>query len=277
MNQSKIDLAVREVAWESELKGAAMLIKSKLAPKDIQTPEAALFCILAGRDLGLSPVQSLRSIRPIQGKIELSADLQLGLFHREGGKSSWAELTDNRASLKLLAPWSLEPHVSTFTLDEAKRAGLLGNSTWAKYPKAMLRSRAITQGLKDIGFLAGAGVYAPGEISGNAVVDESTGEVLPTAERHPESVQFKATDGVLERMDDGEQAGVRKRAEQVSEAVTAGDMESAATILSFLDQDQKVAVWHLLDSPVKKALKKYSADQQRALEAPQEVEPQQAA
>jgi hypothetical protein len=86
--------------------------------------------------MGLSPVQSLRSIRVIQGKLELSADVQLGMFHQRGGKSQWLELTDKSVKLKLVAPWSIEAHVCTYTIEDAKRAGLLSNQTWTKYPKA---------------------------------------------------------------------------------------------------------------------------------------------
>ena len=159
------------VNWSQELEGARMLIKSGLLPQSLKSPEAALFVILTGRDLGLSPVQSLRSIHVIQGKIEVAADAQLGLFHRSGGKSHWKELTNDRAVLELHAPWLTGPHVESFTLEDAKRAKL-GGDNWQKYPKAMLRSRAITAGLKSIGFDPTAGMYAPGEIGGEAVVVE---------------------------------------------------------------------------------------------------------
>lgn len=171
------------VAWDQELRGASYLLKSGLCPVALKTPEAVLFVILAGRDLGLSPVASLRGLTIIQGKIEVSADLQLGLYHRAGGKSEWQLLTDTAAAIKLSAPWLTQAHLSSFTMDDAKRAGI-SSENYKKYPKAMLRSRAITQGLKDIGFDATAGVYAPGEIGGEAVVVEE--EVKPVAATEPQ-------------------------------------------------------------------------------------------
>jgi hypothetical protein len=155
----------RPVDWDRELAGAKMLLKSGLLPAAIKTPETAMFIILAGRDLGLSPVQSLRSIHVIQGKVEVAADQQLGLFHRAGGKSRWEALTNERAVLILTAPWLSAPHTESFTLEDAKRAKL-GGDNWQKYPKAMLRSRAITAGLKSVGFDPTAGVYDYGEIGG---------------------------------------------------------------------------------------------------------------
>jgi hypothetical protein len=157
------------VQWDAELRGAQYLLKSGLVPADIKTPEAAMFIILAGRDLGMSPVQSLRSIRVIKGKVEVAADAQLGKFHTSGGRSRFLTLTNDAAKLELSAPWLTAPHVETFTIEDARLAQL-GGDNWKKYPKAMLRSRAITAGLKSIGFDATAGVYAPGEIGGEVQV-----------------------------------------------------------------------------------------------------------
>jgi hypothetical protein len=154
------------VAWNDEMEGAKMLLRSGLLPDTIKTPEAALFIILTGRDMGLSPVQSLRSIYIVKGKVEVSADMQLGLFHREGGRSHWVTLSDTQAVLRLAAPWLLEPHEESFSIEDAKRAGLAGGQNWRAWPKAMLRSRAITAGLKSIGFDPTAGMYAPGEVGG---------------------------------------------------------------------------------------------------------------
>lgn len=169
------------VAWEAELKGAQYLLKSGLCPVALKTPEAVLFTILAGRDLGLSPVASLRGLSIIQGKLEVSADLQLGLFHRAGGKSEWSCLSDAQAILILHAPWLTKPHSSSFSMNDAKRAGI-ATGNYQKYPKAMLRSRAITQGLKDIGFDATAGVYAPGEIGGPSDVVDGEAVVIAAEE-----------------------------------------------------------------------------------------------
>ena len=170
--------ATTSVDWDRELRGAEMLRRSGLAPSALKTPEAILFVILAGRDLGLSPVQSLRSIHIIQGRLELSADVQLGLFRRAGGRAEWVTLTESEAVLRLVHPDGDE-HTESFSAEDARRAKL-GGENWAKYPKAMLRSRAITAGLKSLGFDPTSGVYAPGEIDTTAaVVVTEDGEVVP--------------------------------------------------------------------------------------------------
>lgn len=170
------------VNWEAELRGAATLMKSGLLPKAITSPEAALFLILTGRDLGLSPVQSVRSIHIIQGKVELDADIQLAIFKNRGGRAQFRELTDKRAVLELIHP-NGDTHVETFTWEDATRAKLV-NETWQKWPKAMLRSRAITAGMKSVGFDLLSGTYAEGEIGGpmpSVPSGASAAEVSPAA------------------------------------------------------------------------------------------------
>ena len=247
------------INWQSELDGAAMLVKSKLVPRDIGTPEAALFCILAGRDLGLSAVQSLRSIRPIQGKIEVSADIQLALFHRGGGKSRWLKLDHTGAELELSASWLTAPHVSKFGIEDAKRAELMSSANYRKYPQAMFRSRAITQGLKNVGFLMGAGVYAPGELGGAVTVDAS-GEVLPASEGAETAETPRLSDasglaGVVEALPDEEREELANTAQLISDAVRGGEMESALNYWHARDNDQKIAIHAMLDKEIRKAIK----------------------
>lgn len=265
------------VNWTEELKGAAALLSSGLAPRDLKTPQSCMFVILAGRDLGLSPVQSLRSIRPIQGKIELSADLQLALFGREGGKFKWRKLTDDAVQLELHAPWLVEPHVSTWTMEDAKRAGLANGDNWRKYPRAMLRSRAITAGLKDIGFLQGSGVYAPGEISGKMVVDADTGEVLPTDDQTasevaqmPKPQQTSADEGALAGLDEAIALRVLDWQIVITEAFDQGDMDTAYSTYKLAKQalegnaDAQVALRKGLKSNCKTKLRQMSDDELRA-------------
>ncbi len=186
------------VQWDRELEGAKMLMRSGLLPDSIKTAEAALFVILTGRDLGLSPVQSLRSINLIKGKVEVAADMQLGLFHRAGGKSQWVTLTNEEAVLRLDAPWLLEPHEETFSMEDAKRAGLTGSQNYKAYPRAMLRSRAITASLKSIGFDPTAGVYAPGELGGDAVVVGEEVAIPVTVDRGEDAMEAAASDDAAE-------------------------------------------------------------------------------
>lgn len=169
-NEVAIAHSIQALDWDKELRGAQFLYRSGLCPSGIKSPEAALFIILTGRDLGLSAVQSLRSIHIIQGKVELAADQQLALFKRRGGRATWLALTDTKGSLKLTHP-NGDAHTEEFTIQDAQKAGLMDSTGWKKYPKAMIRSRCITAGLKSIGFDATAGMYDEAELGGEEVTE----------------------------------------------------------------------------------------------------------
>lgn len=139
------------------------LVATHFLPRAVDTAGKAAALILTGREMGLGPMASIRSLAIVEGKPVLAADLQLGIFKRAGGQAVWQRLDDQGAVLWLRHP-NGDEHTETFTVADAERAGLVDKDNWKKYPKAMYRSRAITAGLKSIGFEPLAGTYDPEEL-----------------------------------------------------------------------------------------------------------------
>lgn len=106
-------------------------------------PHAVYACVLAGRELGIGPMESLREIHMIDGRPSMSAKLMLGLVRRAGhsvtGKrgSDRAEVTGTRAD-------NGDTFTVEWTIDDAKRAGLLNKKVWQRYPSEMLWARAVS-------------------------------------------------------------------------------------------------------------------------------------
>lgn len=143
---------------------AGALVPTGMLPDWIKTPGQACAIILAGQELGMAPMRALRSLQMVKGKVTESADSQLARFKSDGGRAVFETLTETEAVLRLRHP-NGDEHVETFTLEDARKAGLAGQGgMYQKYPKAMLRSRAITAGLKSIGWEGGSGVYDPSEL-----------------------------------------------------------------------------------------------------------------
>ncbi len=153
----------RALDVEAALRLADLLYQSGFLPKAIKTPQQAFALILTGREMGLGPMASVRSIGIVDGKPVVAADLQLGLFKRAGGRAIFERLDDKGAVLKLRHP-NGDEHTESFTDADARNAGLVNKDNWKRYPKAMYRSRVITAGLKSIGFEPMAGVYDPEEL-----------------------------------------------------------------------------------------------------------------
>lgn len=121
---------------------AATLCASGLMPKGASRPEAAFFVIATGRELGLTALQSLRSIHVVDGKPTMSADLMIALCKRspQCERFALAESTSERATYATTRHGEGETRM-TFTREDAERAGLAAKDVWRKYPAAMLRAR----------------------------------------------------------------------------------------------------------------------------------------
>lgn len=135
------------------------------------TPQAVLATILAGRELGLQAMASLRSIHIVEGKPTLSADLLRALVVQSGHARYFrcTERTAERATFETQRgddpPMSL-----TFTLEEgramwAKGEDAWNKSGWGKHPADMLVARASAKLARlvypDVCF----GLYTPDELT----------------------------------------------------------------------------------------------------------------
>ena len=149
-----------------------VLVKSGMLPAHIKTPQAAVAIIQKGRELGIQPMYALSNIVSIQGKPTANAELMLALIYRDHGDNAITFThSDNTACAIAYArrSWK-QPQTYTFTIEDAKAAGLLSNQTWQKYPAAMLRARCISAVARMAFPDSIGGMYTPEELG--AEVDE---------------------------------------------------------------------------------------------------------
>lgn len=130
----------------------------------IKTVEQGVALMLIAQAEGLHPAVAARDYNIIQGRPALKADAMLARFHAAGGKVVWNVYTDNAVS----ATFShLQGGTATveWTLAQAKAAGLTGKDVWKQYPRAMLRSRVISEGIRTVYPGVSVGVYTPEELT----------------------------------------------------------------------------------------------------------------
>lgn len=108
-------------------------------------PEAVLACILAGHEAGVSPMQALQKIHVIEGRPALSAELMRGLVLQHGHEIWFEEQSSTRVTIGGKRAGGTRETKVTWTMDDAKRAGLSDRANWKKYPTAMLTARATSQ------------------------------------------------------------------------------------------------------------------------------------
>lgn len=137
---------------EEALKFADIMSKSDLVPKDFKDkPGNILVAIQKGLEIGLSPMAALESIAVINGRASLWGDALLGLV-QVSPQYEWhneAESTPTKG-VCIVKRKGHEPHRVEFSIEDAKRAGLLGKSgPWQQYTARMLTLRARAFALRD--------------------------------------------------------------------------------------------------------------------------------
>lgn len=184
------------------------LAKSTLIPAALQKkPEDVLTIVLTGAEMGLAPLQSLRSIQIISGKPSLSADLMGALVKRRPDVCEYLSLiesTSERATYRTKRKGEPEPTTITFTMEEAKQAGLAMKDVWKKHPQAMLRARALAAICRAVYPDVCMGLYdaTSGELTGGQVVEGQivSSDVMSDTSAMSDRIRAASTISALESL-----------------------------------------------------------------------------
>lgn len=171
-------LAIAGDAWAI----AQRIARTEFVPEALRgKPEAVLACIMAGHELEISPMQSLQEIHVIKGRPTLSAKMQRAIILRDGHEVWVEESNSTRAIVKGRRKDTGREGSVEWTIDDAKRAGLVGRDNWKAYPSAMLIARASSQLSRNLfaDVLAGFG-YSTEEAEDGFELDVLTAGSAPT-------------------------------------------------------------------------------------------------
>ena len=130
------------------------------------SPANVLAAIMAGAELGFSPMAALRSVHVIKGVPKLSSDAMAAAVIASGKAQYFEPKGDPTAAS---ATWvtkrvgSEREHSVTWTAEDAKRAGLVSDNH-RLYPRQMLSARAKSELARSIYPDILAGVYTDEEI-----------------------------------------------------------------------------------------------------------------
>ena len=136
---------------DEAMRFADMLASASIVPKDyIGKPGNVLVALQWGMELGLQPMQAMQSIAVINGRPSLWGDAMLALVKAHPAFEWIKEECDGNVATCTIKRRGEPEVVQSFSLEEAKRAGLTGKQgPWTQHPKRMLQMRARGFALRD--------------------------------------------------------------------------------------------------------------------------------
>jgi len=128
-----------------------------------KNPEEAMAIMLLCQAENLHPAIAMRDFHIIQGRPALKADAMLARFQQAGGSVQWKDYTDEKVTGIFSHPSGGSLEV-TWTLAQAKAVGIANKDNWKNYPRAMLRARCVSEGIRSVYPGCVVGVYTPEEV-----------------------------------------------------------------------------------------------------------------
>ncbi len=211
----------------------------------IKTKDQAIALMMIAHAEGRHPALAARDYDMIQGKPAKKSEAMMRDFIQAGGKCEWHALTDELADATFTHPQTGSVRID-WDMERAKTAGFAGKDNWKKFPRAMLRARVVSEGVRTVWPLATSGLYVPEEVS------DFTGPTIdadaPSDARKAlnDSIPLKAAAARTpppERKA-GPQVYGPLRADEITVGVSEGDVERYADIY----EKHNIAI-ELLDEP----------------------------
>jgi len=224
---------------------ANAVVKSQLF--GMKTVEQATALMLIAQAEGYHPALAARDYHIIQGRPTLKAETMMARFQQQGGKVDWKTLTDEEVTATFSHPSGGSATI-TWTFEQARKAGLTNKDNWKNYPRAMLRARVVSEGIRTVFPGVVLGVYTPEEVQDIPTQpktrDMGTVDVVEAVEEekvdHPFSL-FLADGSVYQSFPDfqGYLEGIRSMVAKITNSTKFTEEEKKAKITSLLTANSK--------------------------------------
>jgi hypothetical protein len=183
---------------------ASALVKSELW-SGANPNTILMLCYLAEAE-GHHPAVVYRDYHIMQGKPSKKAEAILRDFSAAGGRVEWHALDDTKADATFRHP-SGTVRIE-WTMERASQAGL-NTAVWKKYPRQMLRSRCISEGVRSVCPAATSGLYEENEVADIVAEQRPANDPAPAALEHHVPVETDTPQGRAEYpFPDGPASGI---------------------------------------------------------------------
>jgi len=143
------DLQASDVLREP-MQMAEVFSESGMFP-DIKTQAEAVVKILAGKEMGLTPFESMNALYIVNGKLALVSNVMARIVKKSNKYDYKIDKLDNEECTISFFTINGEKELlgkSTFTRKDAAAAGIINKDVWKNYPRNMLFARALSNGVR---------------------------------------------------------------------------------------------------------------------------------
>ncbi len=159
----------------------------------------ALFVMLKGFEIGVSPIQALEGIQVIKGKTTVSPQLMLAMINRSGLMEDMKIDGDTNQCTVTMQRVGRSAHTETFTMDNARSMNLAGNHNWKAQPATMLNWRAVSACARVVFPDVIQGMYTPEEL-GAEVSEDGSGDIVIETPATVIPANFKETEDAVAQL-----------------------------------------------------------------------------
>jgi len=176
---------------------AEHIVKGGMA-KSGNNKSSLVTIMLAGDEIGITPIASVRNISNIKGNLSYSANLIAQLID-ESKIYRYRIVEHNKEICSILFQEKNESDkwvdlgISEFTFAQAKAINLTRNPIWKSYTKALLFARAISQGFRWYSPSLGRGaiLYTDEEMETASILDSQKKKTTKTTKEKKEKTSTK--------------------------------------------------------------------------------------
>lgn len=163
-------------AWER----AAQIARAReILPRAYQQNAGTVWLVLGWAESnGVDPLTAIYGVNFVQNRPVIDARLQAALAERDGYRVAVEHADDKSATVAVSRGGEILGR-TTYTIEDAARAGLAGRDNWRKHPRRMLVARARTEAISFHAPSVGVALAIADEPAEIAVGGEETVETSP--------------------------------------------------------------------------------------------------
>lgn len=180
-----------------------------------KSKDQVLALLLLASAEGVHPAIAFRDFDVINGKPAKKAEAMHRSFLAAGGKVEWHTLDDTKADATFSHPQGGSARI-IWDMERVKKAKIANEAMYTKYPRAMLRSRCISEGCRTVYPAATSGMYEPGEAAG--IPEKDMGRALVVV------------------------PPLREVLDAISKMTTKGERDNAKAMAALLDDSDQIAM-----------------------------------